>query len=112
MKTISVDLAAWLYLCNIEPTAVAPCVINGRTITEFTYDRHQRPGLGDAIRAFDTAHVPVRAFTEARARMKDWRTKDGRKLDGARRAYQDARWQTMQQDPQQDHDALLEQRRR
>jgi hypothetical protein len=65
MRTINIDLAAYLHLAGIEPAATER---QGRTIT-FTYADTRE--LVTAVAAFSSdALVPVRAFSEARHEMK------------------------------------------
>jgi hypothetical protein len=73
MRTYSIDLVAYLHLAGIEPDEVNDHRETFRK-REFIYKR--TPLLGPAIRAFDAnAMVPVKAFAEARARVKTYRNK-------------------------------------
>ena len=67
MTTRSIDIAAFLHLCGVEPTNIAMIEAEAN-VREFTYDDVIAAPL---VRAFmNNASVPVRAFAEARATMK------------------------------------------
>ena len=90
MKTRSIDLAAYLHLCGIEP---ADFTLDERfKVREFEYTR--TPDLQRAVEAFDRgAMVPAKAYAEARAAMKSLSKRNGQPIKNQLRAFERARGQ-------------------
>jgi hypothetical protein len=86
MKTRSIDLAAYLHICGVEPESITMDPKYHKR--EFTYLPSDM--LTSAVEAFNRdAMVPVRAFSEARALMKS--KPHDRKVGNFRKAQQSAR---------------------
>lgn len=86
MHTQNVDLAAYLYLCGLEPERVEL----QRRLNTFHY--RDTDYLQHAVQAYQhDAAVPVRAFCEARARMKSMVPGNGNKVRGFNSAAENRR---------------------
>jgi hypothetical protein len=86
MTTQNVDLAAYLYLCGLEPEGVERR--NGFNVFRYRDTEY----VEHAVLAYQhDATVPVRAFCEARARMKSMVPGNGNKVRGFNSAKENRR---------------------